>query len=68
MATDPDFVAQPKVADISSEQLRDVFGGDKLPVRMVLRVAGCPLGVPALVEPVFELAARRSDNVRLFHL
>ncbi|HVU44538.1 MAG TPA: RidA family protein [Terracidiphilus sp.] len=57
MAIEPDFVAQPKVADTSSEQLRDVFGGDKLPVRMVLGVAGLPLGVPVLVELVFELAA-----------
>lgn len=57
MATEPDFAALPKVADASSELLRDVFGHDKLPVRMVLSVASLPLGVPIVVEAVFEVAA-----------
>lgn len=57
MATEPDFIAQPKVADASSELLRDVFGEDKLPVRMVLGVASLPLGVPIVVEAVFEVVA-----------
>jgi len=56
MATELDFVALPKVADASSELLRDVFGTDNLPVRMVLGVAILPLGVPVAVEAVFEVA------------
>ncbi|HEY9128093.1 MAG TPA: RidA family protein [Acidobacteriaceae bacterium] len=55
IATEPDFIAQPKVADASSELLRDVFGADKLPVRMVLGVASLPLGVPVVIETVFEV-------------
>jgi enamine deaminase RidA (YjgF/YER057c/UK114 family) len=57
MATQEDFLAQPKVADGASELLRDIFGDDKLPVRMVLGVANLPLGVPVIVETVFEVAA-----------
>ena len=57
LATEPEFVGQPKVADGSSELLRDVFGEDKLPVRMVLGVASLPLGVPVVVELVFEVFA-----------
>jgi enamine deaminase RidA (YjgF/YER057c/UK114 family) len=57
LATEEDFFAQPKVADAASELLRDVFGEDKLPVRMVLGVASLPLGVPVVVEVVFEVAA-----------
>ena len=56
MSAEPDFVALPKVSDASSELLRDVFGEDKLPVRMVLGVASLPLGVPVVVEVVFEVA------------
>ena len=53
-ATEGDFFAQPKVADAASELLRDVFGEDKLPVGMVLGVAGLPLGVPVVLEVLFE--------------
>jgi enamine deaminase RidA (YjgF/YER057c/UK114 family) len=55
LATEEDFYAQPKVADAASELLRDVFGKDKLPVRMVLGVASLPLGVPVVVEVMFEV-------------
>jgi enamine deaminase RidA (YjgF/YER057c/UK114 family) len=57
LATEEDFFAQPKVADGASELLRDVFGDDKLPVRMVLGVASLPLGVPVVVEVLFEVEA-----------
>lgn len=57
IATDGDFYAQPKVADAASELLRDVFGEDKLPVRMVLGVASLPLGVPVVLEVLFEVEA-----------
>ena len=57
LAMEGDFFAQPKVADGASELLRDVFGEDKLPVRMVLGVASLPLGVPVVVEVLFEVEA-----------
>jgi len=57
LATEGDFFAQPKVADAASELLRDVFGEDKLPVRTVLGVASLPLGVPVVLEVVFEVEA-----------
>ena len=55
LATEDGFLEQPKVADGASELLRDVFGEDKLPVRMVLGVASLPLGVPVVVEVLFEV-------------
>ena len=55
IATEGDFFAQPKVADAASELLRDVFGEDRLPVRMVLGVASLPLGVPVVLEVLFEV-------------
>jgi len=57
IATEGDFFAQPKVADAASELLRDVFGEDKLAVRMVLGVASLPLGVPVVLEVLFEVEA-----------
>jgi enamine deaminase RidA (YjgF/YER057c/UK114 family) len=55
LATEGDFFAQPKVADAASELLRDVFGADKLPVRMVIGVASLPLGMPVELEVVLEV-------------
>ena len=57
LATHGDFLDQPKVADAASELFRDVFGEDKMSVRMVLGVASLPLGVPAVVEVIFEVEA-----------
>jgi enamine deaminase RidA (YjgF/YER057c/UK114 family) len=57
LAIEGDFFAQPKVADAASELLRDVFGEDKLPVRVVLGVASLPLGMPVELEVVFEVEA-----------
>jgi len=57
LATEENFPALPKVADAASELLRDVFGEDKLPVRMVLGVANLPLGVPVVLEVLFEIEA-----------
>jgi enamine deaminase RidA (YjgF/YER057c/UK114 family) len=57
LATEETFLAHPKVADGASELLRDVFGDDKLPVRMVLGVGSLPLGVPVVVEVLFEVEA-----------
>jgi enamine deaminase RidA (YjgF/YER057c/UK114 family) len=57
LATEGDFFAQPKVADAASELLRDVFGEDKLSVRIVLGVASLPLGMPVELEVTFEVEA-----------
>jgi hypothetical protein len=37
---------QPKIADDASESLRDVFGKDNNPCRLVNGVASLPLGTP----------------------
>ncbi len=57
IATEGDFFALATVANGASELLRDVFGEDKLPVRMVLGVANLPLGVPVVLEVLFEVEA-----------
>jgi hypothetical protein len=46
LATEGDFFLQPKETDAASELLRDVFGVDKLSVRMVFGVASLSLGMP----------------------
>jgi enamine deaminase RidA (YjgF/YER057c/UK114 family) len=48
-------VNQPFVADAASELLRDVFGEGKISVRSVIGVASLPLGVPVILEVVFEV-------------
>jgi enamine deaminase RidA (YjgF/YER057c/UK114 family) len=57
LATEGDFFAQPKVADAASELLRDVFGADKLPVRIVFGVTSLPLGMPIELEVILEIEA-----------
>jgi len=56
MATSGDFFDQPKVADGASDLFRDIFGSDKLPVRVVIGVASLPLGMPVELEVIFEVA------------
>lgn len=56
LATHGDFFDQPRVADAVSDLFRDVFGADKLPVRMVIGVASLPLGMPVELEVIFEVA------------
>lgn len=58
LATSGDAVDLPKVADGASELFRDVFGSDKLPVRLVYGVASLPLGAPVELEVIFEIAQR----------
>src|SRR5580658_544998 len=55
IATSGDVRDQPKVADAASELLRDVFGSDKNPTRLVYGVASLPLGVPIELEVIFEV-------------
>jgi enamine deaminase RidA (YjgF/YER057c/UK114 family) len=57
IATSGDFFDQPRVADAVSDLFRDIFGSDKLPVRIVIGVASLPLGMPIELEVIFEVAA-----------
>src|SRR6195256_5545946 len=56
VVTSGDVRDQPKVADAASELLRDVFGKDKSPCRLVYGVASLPLGTPVELEVIFEVA------------
>jgi len=56
VATSGDIRDQPKVADAASELLRDVFGKDKSPCRLVYGVASLPLGASVELEVIFEVA------------
>ena len=57
IATFGDFIDQPKVADGASDLLRDVFGTENLPVRLVIGVASLPLGMPIELEMILEVTA-----------
>jgi enamine deaminase RidA (YjgF/YER057c/UK114 family) len=56
IATSGDFFDQPRVADAASDLFRDVFGTDKMAVRLVIGVASLPLGLPIELEVIFEVA------------
>ena len=56
LAASADFYNQPYVADGASELLRDVFGEDRMSVRLVLGVTSLPLGAPAMLEVTFEVS------------
>src|ERR1700732_176915 len=56
VATSGDVRDQPKIADGASELLRDVFGKDKNPSRLVYGVASLPLGAPVELELIFEVS------------
>jgi enamine deaminase RidA (YjgF/YER057c/UK114 family) len=56
VATSGDVRDHPKVADGASDLLRDVFGKDKSPCRLVYGVASLPLGTPVELEVIFEVA------------
>jgi enamine deaminase RidA (YjgF/YER057c/UK114 family) len=56
LATSGDFFDQPRVADGASELFRNVFGEEKLSVRLVYGVASLPLGVPVELDIIFEVA------------
>ena len=59
MATHGDFFDQPKVADGASDLLRDIFGSESLPVRLVIGVASLPLGMPIELELIFRVSRSR---------
>ena len=56
VATSGDVRDQPKIADGASELLRDVFGKDKSPSRLVYGVASLPLGAPVELELILEVS------------
>jgi enamine deaminase RidA (YjgF/YER057c/UK114 family) len=56
IATYGDFFEQPAVADAVSDLFRDIFGGDRMAVRLVIGVASLPLGMPVELEVIFEVA------------
>jgi len=56
IATSGDFFDQPRVADAVSDLFRDVSGTEKTSVRLVIGVAGLPLGVPIGLDVIFEVA------------
>ena len=56
LVTSAEFSEQPKAADAASELLRDVFGADRIPVRLVYGVASLPLGMPVELDVIFEVA------------
>jgi enamine deaminase RidA (YjgF/YER057c/UK114 family) len=55
IATHGDFFEQPKVADAASDLLKNVFGLQKVPVRLVIGVASLPLGMPIELEVILEI-------------
>jgi|SRR5579862_2424147 len=55
VATEGNACDQPKVADGASDFLREVFGPDKNPTRLVFGVASLPLGTPVELELIFEV-------------
>jgi enamine deaminase RidA (YjgF/YER057c/UK114 family) len=56
IATSGDFFDQPRVADAASDLFRDLFGADRMAVRLVIGVASLPLGMPVELEVIFEVA------------
>jgi enamine deaminase RidA (YjgF/YER057c/UK114 family) len=53
-----DLVSElPRVADGASQLLHEVFGAKGLSARKVIGVSSLPLGVPVMVEFVFEVAS-----------
>jgi enamine deaminase RidA (YjgF/YER057c/UK114 family) len=56
IATSGDFFDQPQIADAVSDLFRDIFGAEKIPVRLVIGVASLPLGLPVELEIIFEVA------------
>ena len=58
IATSGDVREHPRVADAASELLRDVFGKEKNPSRLVYGVASLPLGTPVELEIIFEVGGK----------
>jgi len=57
MVTFGDSLDMPRVADGASDLFRDVFGADKMAVRLVIGVASLPLAVPIELEIILQVTA-----------
>jgi enamine deaminase RidA (YjgF/YER057c/UK114 family) len=55
IATYGDVFDQPRVADAVSDLFREIFGVEKMSVRLVIGVASLPLGVPIELDVVLEV-------------
>ncbi|HZD68715.1 MAG TPA: RidA family protein [Actinomycetes bacterium] len=55
VASEPDFVDQPKVVNAASELLVEVFGDAGKHARSAVGMASLPLGVPVEVEAIVEV-------------
>jgi enamine deaminase RidA (YjgF/YER057c/UK114 family) len=55
LATSGDSPDLPRVADAASELFLEVFGPEKTSVRTVYGVASLPLGVPVVLDVIFEV-------------
>jgi enamine deaminase RidA (YjgF/YER057c/UK114 family) len=55
VATSGDAFNLPKVADAASELFLEIFGADNISVRTVCGVASLPLGVPVVLDCIFEI-------------
>lgn len=62
IATSGEFRDHPKVADGASELLQDVFGAKRNPSRLVYGVASLPLGVPIMLELIFEVSGESAGR------
>ena len=60
IVTSGGFFEHAKVADGASDLLRDIFGSESLPVRLVIGVASLPLGMPIELEVIFRISRSRS--------
>jgi enamine deaminase RidA (YjgF/YER057c/UK114 family) len=60
IVTSGTFFDHVKVADGVSDLLRDIFGSESLPVRLVIGVASLPLGLPVELELIFRVSRSRS--------
>jgi enamine deaminase RidA (YjgF/YER057c/UK114 family) len=62
MATSAGFFDHVRVADGVSDLFRDLFGADKLSVRLVIGVASLPLGMPVELEVILEVADLEAEK------
>ena len=55
VASTPEFTEHAKVGDGASELLRDILGEETVSSRLVIGVAGLPLGSPVELEVILEV-------------
>jgi hypothetical protein len=67
LATEGEFFAQPKVVDAASELLRDVFGADKLPLRILRTTFGALLNAAEMGELIRKNVVKKTRLPRRIH-